>query len=197
MENSTLANRATFPHIACSIHKLPTEFQVTEGIVSQEDWNKIRHSTSECFLPYAVLMGAKRSSIIQQFFFSLAMLLLASTCNSKRFAVRVQEKESRQDWQGWYHKTFSKIYCFIWNTGASERNVLYNGTQSLLEMNSCMKQVVSKGKPAYLNTYIINSTTLNKYIQILRRHDVSYESHLMQFCFPVITQDCERCALQI
>lgn len=71
MENSTLANRATFPHIACSIHKLPTEFQVTEGIVSQEDWNKIRHSTSECFLPYAVLMGAKRSSIIQQFFFHL------------------------------------------------------------------------------------------------------------------------------
>lgn len=66
-----------------------------------------------------------------------------------------------------------------------------------LFLNSCMKQVVSKGKPAYLNTYIINSTTLNKYIQILRRHDVSYESHLMQFCFPVITQDCERCALQI
>lgn len=64
-------------------------------------------------------------------------------------------------------------------------------------MDLCVKWVVSKVKPAYLNAYIINSTTLNKYIQILRRHDVSYESHLMQFCFPVITQDCEICGLQI
>lgn len=114
--------------------------------------------------------------------------------------MRVQEKETKKLGKVGKDdiKKNSKIYCFIWTTAAaSERNTLHNVTRSLLEMDLRVNWVVSKVKPAYLNAYIINSTTLNKYIQILRRHDVSYESHLMQFCFPVIMQDSERRTLQI
>lgn len=178
-ENSTLANRATFPHIIRSIHNLPTEFQETEDTVSQEHWNKMRQGTSKCFLPYAALRGSKHSCIIHFFFFTCNALMV-STCNSQHFATRIQEKESRRDWQGQYHKTFSKIYCFIWNTGqVKEMCCSCTMSQCFLEMDLCVKWIVSKVKPAYLNVYIINSTTLNKYIQILRRCDVSYENHLM------------------
>lgn len=77
MENSTRANRATFPHIISSIHNLPTEFQETESTVSQEHRNKIRQGISKCFLSYATVMGSKHSCIIHPFFsfFLLAMLL--------------------------------------------------------------------------------------------------------------------------
>lgn len=67
---------------------------------------------------------------------------MVSTCNSKHFATRVQEKETKK--LGRVGKDdinfFSKIYCFIWNTaGASERNMLHNVTRSFLEMDSRVK----------------------------------------------------------
>lgn len=195
MENRTQANRAIFPHIICGIHNLPTEFQETEGTVSQEHWNKIRQGTSECFLPYAALMGSKHSCIIHQFFFFfLPVFSWYQHVTANILLWGYKKKNLGRTGKDGITKHFQKY------------NVLYGIQEQVKEMCCTMlhvetdlhvKRVVSKVKPAYLNAYIINSTTLNKYIQILRRHDVSYESHLMQFCFPVIMQDCERCALQI
>lgn len=181
MENSTRANRATFPRIIPGIHNLPTEFQETEGTVSQEHWNKIRQGTLECFLPYAACTHGIETFLYRSpifFFFLLAMLLRYQHVTANILLWRYKKKNlGRVDKDD--IKKILKIYCFIWNTGASERNVLHDVTHSLLEMDLRVKWIVSKAKPAYLNAYIINSTTLNKYIQILRRHDVSCESHLM------------------